>query len=268
MKNKRGFTLIELLVVIAIIAILASLLLPALSQAKERALRVNCASNLKQIGVGIFMYAGDNEDTLPPCKINATDGSTWYPYEIGRWSAGTTEFYTGPHNLGSLWSTKAIPDGKVFYCPSGRRYGGGYTYDHYNEVAPWPFGVDRSKNPHNPDFVRAGYSYIPQMREKELVRGRPAYAKLNFVGQYHVVKQSQLDITKSMTTDLIHSLGPEAAPHRDKNIAGVNALFGDGHVVFQNARAVPKAFEIWQESQVNNSFTPRTVRRIVNLFEP
>ena len=106
MKKESGFTLIELLVVIAVIAILAGLLLPALSRAKLSAKRATCLSNLKQVNLAIQLYADDNSDALP-----ILPDPNPYPNGIGAYYKQLVKVHlglTGP----------ASADEKVFICPS------------------------------------------------------------------------------------------------------------------------------------------------------
>jgi prepilin-type N-terminal cleavage/methylation domain-containing protein/prepilin-type processing-associated H-X9-DG protein len=265
-----AFTLIELLVVIAIIAILAAMLLPALSRAKERALRVNCMSNLKQIGVAIVMYAGDN-NTLPAAKFK--DANSWYPYEMMRVSPPNTIQNNGvTYALGSLWSTKIIPNPKVFYCPSNRK-GDNFSYEHYvSDTQQWPFGAAATD-----DNVRSGYSYFPQSLELETVsvpggigsRKLPAvtYDKsepAKTLSLLRPLKPNNQDQTKSMATDGVHSL--DDIPHKLNGAAGLNALFGDGHVKWQAASRLPAAFDPKVWANIGNDGP--SYRYVMSLWQP
>lgn len=137
---RRAFTLVELLVVIAIIAILAALLLPALSLAKEKARGISCVNNLRQIGLAIVMYAGDNTDYLVPAEYNVRNGAK---YQEG-WA---TILYNGKYLPAQRAQTfyKIADQGTVFRCPSGlpKVYKfGPVTRDDPEGAMAWPYASE------------------------------------------------------------------------------------------------------------------------------
>lgn len=191
MRN-RAFTLIELLVVIAIIGIVAGLLAPVIGKAREGARRAMCASNLRQIGAAVHMFADDNNGKLPLSGFDVN---------------------------GVIWQRELIPylsgDASVFVCPS-----------HTRPAGTAPTDVLCSSYGYNEDGVRPNFQYVARM--DMLASNIMLFA--DTIEIYKVTHEEPPPPEETTTPYIVKvEEGTRHIPG-DRHSGGCNVLFVDGHV--------------------------------------
>jgi prepilin-type N-terminal cleavage/methylation domain-containing protein/prepilin-type processing-associated H-X9-DG protein len=269
--SKNAFTLIELLVVIAIIGVLASLLLPALGNAKEQAKLIKCVSNQKQIGIAFELYADDNETRFPPLAPFQVYGHRSFEFGGGdpdpNYQDGQTRMMLAATNR-PLW--RYAQSKKVFECPSDRGFdipdiglppskslfgswGSSYKYNSY----PWtktryPFDntIDQPDSKLADEIGLAGKrrTWILAPSQHVLMQDLPAlpwqdYSGVSWFMSWHFP-------SGSVTTRGLKDFSKKA-------VAPV--LFGDGHVKHFNLKqhfqnnveypAEPTSERIWYKAK-------------------
>ena len=240
----QGFTLVELLVVIGIIALLISILLPSLNRARETANRVKCASNLRQIGQAILLYANENKGAYPRTyyvSVASPGSCTWGTSPLGN-AVPPDPFATGalqPNDVSAaiylLLRTQEIT-AEVFTCPSSNSekwdFGGG-SNTALNFVN---FGPGLKQDPINIKNLLS-YSYQNPYPDTSAVSSG---FKLNtsITAEFAVASDMNpgvggqnsnvLNVISTSSTSLMK--GGNSTNH-DQD--GQNVLYGDGHVEFQ-----------------------------------
>ncbi len=229
---KKGFTLIELLVVISIIALLLSIMMPALNIAREQAKTTVCAVNMRSMGLALRMYEDNNDQKLPPqyLRLSPPAGTPregydtsvsgwlpWFTYLTHNADYADSNGNPIPVQLGKLHGPNLIDNPEIFYCPSqgfkgtskhfGKLY---YTYDYYTADGPWA-------------------SYIPTAGyQPGQINTR---IRLNY--NYFLHKKKNFDELqdKPVVFGMVHHW--YTLSHIRHNIPrGTNVLYGDGHVAF------------------------------------
>jgi prepilin-type N-terminal cleavage/methylation domain-containing protein len=226
-RGFRAFTLIELLVVIAIIAILAALMLPALAKAREKAKRIQCLNNLKQLGIGSLMYANDFKGVLTGTTNYYSDNDNWlygdYVKALGSFICPSTHNYIRTNQdtaVNPVTGSHDILDLQTFALDKNSY---GYSYENFS----WWAAYSDSPSAGPPGSIQA-------KKTESLVGSRVHYANnLGLQGQipgptktYLIVDgDNYFDPTPGAKYDY-----PDPTDHHGAE--GWNAAFCDGHTAW------------------------------------
>lgn len=250
-RGDKGFTLVELLVVIAVIAILASLLLPALSRSTQMARRVACISNLRQVGVALTLYADDHDEEIPygPKAPAFTSPASFYPSTGAPTSL--ISLRDGQHAaLGLLLDSYLSRNRDVLFCP-----GTDQGLNDLSELAK----AGQSQAQGSYYYRHAGHTRLFDPADSSLIPKAPKLGKMGTNRNGQAIQALVMDSQFLCPPDLA-MFGMVPRTHHRR--ASVNVLYADNHVDNGSNRDDRFTVDVRDVSQVRTAFD-----KILTAFE-